>query len=91
MFSDSHFENRWSHILERVLVNELLELLLVVLLLLVEEVVHVEHEGERHSTVQFLALPSRVVQGESLQLEGKDFRQSVKTVTFGRPDLVAAP
>ena len=66
-----------THIFERVLFDQLLELLGIALLGLVQEVVHVEQQWEADSLVELLPLPGSVVEGEALQLQGQDLRQTI--------------
>ena len=83
-------EDGRPHLSQRVLFNQLLELLRVGLLCLVQEHVHVKHQRKGHSLIKLLALPRPIVQRESLQLQGQNLWQTVQTITFLCSHLVAA-
>ena len=77
LFDNALPEGGRSDVFERVLLDELLELLWIALLGLVQEVVHVEQQWEADSLVELLPLPGSVVEGEALQLQGQDLRQTI--------------
>ena len=77
LFNHALPEGGRTDVFERVLFNKLLELLGIALLGLVQEVVHVEQEWEADSLVELLPLPGSVVEGEALQLQGQDLRQTI--------------
>ena len=70
-------KTRRAHILERILVDELLQLFFVHLLGLVQEVIHIEIQREGDSLIKLLTLPGLHIKCESLQLEGEYLGQPV--------------
>ena len=77
LFDNALPEGGRSDVFERVLLNQLLELFGIALLGLVQEVVHVEQQWEADSLVELLPLPGAVIEGEALQLQGQDLRQTI--------------
>ena len=72
-----------------VLLYELLGLEKVVLLRFVQEMVHVEGQGESHPVIEFLPIEGLHVEGESLQLQGQNLGQPLQPRSFGGRNFFA--